>query len=157
SFELSMQWTEQHGYKLQDLNNHDYGHLLTYAQYGYLQLGQYGRARAMIDRARRDYAASGHAPEIASTLASNLAQYVTETRDAKALAELRQLVDEARVPGANLRFAIGLASVASGDVARARQELVSLDGRTTGGRIMRAELEAAIASVSGDRATALTL
>ena len=40
AFELSMAWTKRHGYKLQDLNNHDYGHLLTYEQYGYLQLGQ---------------------------------------------------------------------------------------------------------------------
>ncbi|MEQ1911178.1 MAG: hypothetical protein ABMA15_20330, partial [Vicinamibacterales bacterium] len=44
AFELSMAWSERNGFKLQDLNNHDYGHLLTYAQYGYLQLGQYGKA-----------------------------------------------------------------------------------------------------------------
>src|SRR5262245_32282423 len=85
AFELSMAWTERNGYKLQDLNNHDYGHLLVYAQYGYLQLGQYARARALVDRARKDYEASGRAPEIAATLAGMIAQYVVETRDAKTL------------------------------------------------------------------------
>ena len=55
AFEISMAWTKAHGYKLQDLNNHNYGHLLTYAQYGYLQLGQYDRAREIIDRAAASY------------------------------------------------------------------------------------------------------
>ncbi len=157
AFELSMQWSAQHGFKLQDLNNHDYGHLLTYAQYGYLQLGQYGRARAMIDRARRDYEASGHAPEIAATLAGTLAQYVVETRDPQSLDALRKLVDEAQVPGPNLRFALALASAARGDLARARQEIGALDGRTATARIMRNELEAVIAAADGQRDKALVL
>ncbi len=157
AFELSMTWTKQNGFKLQDLNNHDYGHLLTYAQYGYLQLGQYGKARAMIDRARKDYEASGHAPEIASTLAGTIAQYVVEVRDAQQIAALRQLVDEARVPGANLRYALALASAAVGDVARAVQEAAALDTRTASARIMRAELEAAVATAGGERERALEL
>ena len=157
AFELSMTWTERNGFKLQDLNNHDYGHLLTYAQYGYLQLGQYGKARAMIDRARKDYETSGHAPEIASTLAGTIAQYVVETRDAQQIAVLRQLVDEARVPGANLRYALALASAAVGDVARARQEATALDTRTVSARIMRAELEAAVAIGGGERERAIEL
>ena len=157
AFELSMDWTQRNGFKLQDLNNHDYGHLLTYAQYGYLQLGQYGRARTMIDRARKDYEASGHAPEIASTLAGTLAQYIVETHDGERVAALRQLVDEARVPGANLRYALALASASSGDPTRARQEAAALDARTTSARIMRAELEALVATAAGERDKALEL
>lgn len=157
AFELSMAWTQRNGFKLQDLNNHDYGHLLTYAQYGYLQLGQYGRARAMIDRARKDYEASGHAPEIASTLAATIAQYVVETRDAQHIAALRQLVDEASVPGAHLRYALALVSAAAGDATLARKEAAALDGRTASTRIMRAELEAAVATAQGERERAIEL
>ena len=157
AFELSMTWTQRNGFKLQDLNNHDYGHLLTYAQYGYLQLGQYGKARAMIDRARKDYETSGHAPEIASTLGSTIAQYIVESRDPQQIAALRQLVDEARMPAAHLRYALALVSAAAGDVARAVQEAAALDTRTASARIMRAELEAAVATAGGDHARAIEL
>lgn len=157
AFELSMEWTKRNGFKLQDLNNHDYGHLLTYAQYGYLQLGQHAKARATIERARQDYEASGHAPEMAATLSGVLAQYIVETRAADQLAALRQLVDQNRASGANTRYALALVDAANGDVSRARQEVAVPDARTTTTRIMRAELEAAIAAAAGDRDRALQL
>jgi tetratricopeptide (TPR) repeat protein len=111
----------------------------------------------MIDRARQDYEASGRAPEIAATLGGTLAQYALETRDPQALAELRRLVDEARVSGANLRYAIGLLSATAGDLARTRQEITALNDRTATARIMRAELEAVVAAAEGDKARAITL
>ncbi len=146
AFEISMAWTKAHGYKLQDLNNHNYGHLLTYAQYGYLQLGQFDRAREIIDLARRDYEASGKAPEIASTLAGTTAQYLVETGDPAALKSLEDLVvgDGLKSPAAH--YAIGLAAARGGDLARTRRALAAL-GEVEGpeATIMRNELAALVA------------
>jgi len=157
AFELSMQWTARNGFKLQDLNDHDYGHLLTYAQYGYLQLGKYGRAKAMIDRARQDYETSGKAPEIGRALSNVLSQYVVETGDPAQLAALMQLADSGIARAANVQFAIGLASARSGDLARATQALAAIEGRATNTLLMRAVLEASMAMARKDAAKALAL
>ena len=61
------------------------------------------------------------------------------------------------MPGANLRYALALASAAVGDVTRARQEAAALDTRTASTRIMRAELEAAVATAGGERERAIEL
>ena len=157
AFQLSMDWTARNGSKLADLNDHDYGHLLTYAQYGYLQLGKYGRARAMIDRARQDYEASGRASEMGRAFASVLSQYVVETGSAEHLQTLKDLGAVGGSRSANVQYAIGLVSVRRGDLARARQSLAALDAPATSTRIMRAEVAAAIASAEKDTKTALTL
>ncbi len=157
AFELSMQWTATNGFKLQDLNDHDYGHLLTYAQYGFLQLGKYERARATIDRARQDYEASGKAPEIGRALANVLSQYVVETGDPVQLTALTRLADSGIPRAANVQFAIGLASARAGDLARAAQSLAAIDGRATNNGLMRAVLNAAIAIGRKDSAQALAL
>ena len=157
AFEISMDWTARNGYQLQDLNNHNYGHLLTYAQYGFLQLGQHARARQIVERARADYAASGRSPEIANTLAAVTAQYIVETGDAEQFAALKQLVDHDRVGGASVEYAIGLTSAGTGDLARARQALAALDGRTTSAKIMRAGVAAAVAAAEKDHRKAIAL
>jgi tetratricopeptide (TPR) repeat protein len=156
AFEISMAWTKSHGYKLQDLNNHNYGHLLTYAHYGYLQLGQYGRARDLIARARADYEASGRAEEIASTLAGLLSQYVVETNHLEQLAALKALAAET-TPSANVQYAIALAAVRARDIAAAKRALPSLEERAVNTRIMHREIAALVASAEGDAVTALSL
>ena len=157
AFEISMAWTNRHGYKLQDLNNHNYGHLLTYAQYGYLQLGQYGRARDIIARVRADYDASGKAPEIASTLAGTLSQYVVETNDARQLAALEALADADHIRSANVQYAIAIASLRAANMARAKQALPALAGRAATAAIMQREIAALIAQAEGDQTKALAL
>ena len=64
AFDASMAWTKAHGWSLADLNLHNYGHLLNFAHYAYLQSGQLGKAAALRDRVRSDYQASGRSPEI---------------------------------------------------------------------------------------------
>jgi tetratricopeptide (TPR) repeat protein len=155
AFELSMTWTARHGYKLQDLNNHDYGHLLTYEQYGYLQLGQYSRARQVIDRVRNDYVASGSAPEIASTLANTLAQFVVETGDQDALRELRQIAAQSNAPAPAVTYAIALASATLGDLSPAHQELARLNAKVPAAMLMRDELQALVDSALGNDTGAL--
>ncbi len=158
AFEISMAWTKAHGYKLQDLNNHNYGHLLTYAQYGYLQLGQYDRAREIIDRVRGDYTASGKAPEIASTLAGTTAQYLVETGDPAALKALEDLVEKDGLKSPSVHYAIGLAAARAGDVARTKKALSMLgEGEGADAKIMRHELEALIAVGEGNLPKALAL
>ena len=157
AFEVSMAWTAKHGYKLQDLNDHDYGHLLSYAQYGYLQLGKYARARAIIDRARQDFEASGHAPEMGRALSNLLAQYIVETRSADHLNALTQLADSGVARSANVQYAIGLAAASAGNVERAERALSAIDGRSVSNDIMRLEVMAIIAAASNDRPKALGL
>jgi tetratricopeptide (TPR) repeat protein len=157
AFEISMDWTKRNGYKLQDLNNHNYGHLLTYAQYGYLQLGQYERARQIIDRARADFQASNQAPEIANTLAGTIAQYLVETHDREQLAALRDLTDSGAGRGANVHYAIGLVSAKTGDLARAKSSLAALRGTSADMSIMQSQVAALIAAAEGDERKALTL
>ena len=157
AFDLSMAWTKRHGYKLQELNNHDYGHLLTYEQYGYLQLGQYGRARQIIDRVRQDYEASGKAPEIASTLTGTMAQYIVETSDRDQLAALRQLVDSTNVRTPSIHYAIGLVSARLGDIAVTKQSLAAIGGQNAASGLMRAELQALTEAAGKNDARALEL
>jgi tetratricopeptide (TPR) repeat protein len=157
AFEISMEWTKRNGYRLEDLNNHNYGHLLTYAQYGYLQLDDLDRARQIIDRARSDFHASGQAEEIASTLGNLLAQYVVHTGDRERLNELRELAGSGAAASANVHYAIGLVSARHGDLAQAKASLSRLSGTTTNARIMRAEVEALMAMAEGNQAKALAL
>ena len=39
AFTSSMAWVNEHDWSLEDLNSHNYGHLLQFANYGYLQAG----------------------------------------------------------------------------------------------------------------------
>ena len=70
AFDASMQWTAAHGYTLQELNDHNYVHLLNYGQYCHLQLGQLEKARDIIDLTRRDYRRSDQSPTISAGEAS---------------------------------------------------------------------------------------
>ena len=59
-----MAWVEEHEWSLRDLNAHNYGHLLQFANYGYLQAGMLAEAAEIRARVRSDFIASGLASEI---------------------------------------------------------------------------------------------
>jgi len=159
AFRTSMEWTERRGFRLQDLNNHNYGHLLNYGQYGFLQSGQHTRAREIIDQAERDYEASGKVREIANTFRSAITLYVGETGDADGLQRLQELAAEEGWSGEReVHYALALAGARTGDLQLARAALPHLeDARDAAGRIMRNQVAALIAAGQGEQARALEL
>lgn len=160
AFETSMEWTERRGFALSDLDNHNYGHLLNYSQYGYLQIGDWERAREIVERARSDYESSGEAPVIGSTLASTVALYLVESRDWSWIPTLLELRDEQGMNGSRtVQYALGLSGALSGDLPLARSSLEHLDPASGGARdtIMHHQIAALIALEEGDRDTALGL
>ena len=50
AFRSSMKWVAEHDWSLEELNSHNYGHLLQFANYGYLQSGQLTAASAIRQR-----------------------------------------------------------------------------------------------------------
>jgi tetratricopeptide (TPR) repeat protein len=160
AFETSMAWTQSRGFRLQDLDNHNYGHLLNYAQYGYLQSGQRARAREIVERARDDYEKSGKVQEIANTLASTLALYTAETQDPTWLAELRRTAEaEGWSANANVQYTLGLVGARTGDLQLARAALQNLTAPASNvrGMIMRHQVSALVSLGEGNAARALEL
>lgn len=160
AFETSMEWTEERGFALSELNNHNYGHLLNYSQYGYLQIGDLGRARDIVDRARTDFEASGEAPVIGSTLASAVALYVVESRDWSWIPTLLELRDEHGMDESRtVHYALGLSGALSGnlDLARASLDELSADPSDPRGTAMHHQVAALITLADGDGETALRL
>jgi tetratricopeptide (TPR) repeat protein len=152
AFDASMQWTAAHGYTLQELNDHNYVHLLNYGQYCHLQLGQLEKARDIIDLTRRDYRRSDQSPTIGHALAITSARYLIETADWEMTAELavtakRDQFDDH--PG--LHLALGLGAGWTGQVELARASLAWLARfDTTRGAIMRHQVAALIRRAEGD-------
>jgi tetratricopeptide (TPR) repeat protein len=159
AFDTSMEWTRRNGFRLQDLNNHNYGHLLNYGQYGYLQSGQYARAREIIAQAETDYGASEKAAEIANTLRSTLTLYVAETKDPEWLARLEEVAAaEGWADDREVQFTLGLVGAQTGDMELTRAALSHLQGSTdVMGRIMRNQLAALVAFADGDTGEGLEL
>jgi tetratricopeptide (TPR) repeat protein len=122
------------------VEKHDF-HSLSWLAYAYLQQGRYGKARDVLEIARRDARASGGSSRVASSLAAMEARYLIETRawtEAKLptgapAGGASEDGDPAHAschptgPGAwALTFAEGLAAGMRGDAAAAEEALARL-------------------------------
>ena len=121
AFESSMAWVEENDYSLQDLNAHNYGHLVQFANYGYLQAGNLNQAEKIRERVRSDYIASGLAAEIETPFADVYARWILDLerwQDAELLAEL---ASEYSIRSPGLWQAIGIAAARSGNLELANE------------------------------------
>ena len=73
-----LKWVAEHDWSLEELNSHNYGHLLQFANYGYLQSGQLTAASAIRQRVKADFIASGQAGALAGPLADVHARHVVD-------------------------------------------------------------------------------
>jgi len=121
AFESSMAWVEENDFSLQDLNAHNYGHLVQFANYGYLQAGNLNQAAKIRERVRSDYIASGLAAEIETPFADVYARWILDLerwQDAELLAEL---ASEYSIRSPGLWQAIGIAAARSGNLVLANE------------------------------------
>lgn len=131
AFESSMAWVEEHDWQLEDLNDHNYGHLLRFANYGYLQSGQLREAAEIRERVLQDFIASGKAEEIAAPLAEVYARHVIDLERWSLAAELAALAREHDLGQPNIWTAVGIAAVRSGNLELARQALQRLSDNSS--------------------------
>lgn len=138
SWAASVAWTERRGLPVEKRDFHS----LSWLAYAYLQQGRYGKAREIVEVARRSAREAG-SPRVAGTLASMEARYLIETRawteaklpaaaPAAPAAEARDPAHacHATGPGAWAQtFTAGLAAGMRGDAAAAEEALARL--RTT--------------------------
>jgi tetratricopeptide (TPR) repeat protein len=123
AFDSSMAWVKAHGWKLQDLNVHNYGHLLQYAHYAYLQSGALAKAAAVRERVTSDYEASGKARELRRWYADVYARRLVELARWDEAKELADRARGDRLTDQALWHAIGLGAVRSGQLDLAREAL----------------------------------
>ncbi len=131
AFNASMAWVKDHGWSLPDLNQHNYGHLLQFANYGYLQSGNLAQAAAIRDRVRTDYIASGLAPEIAVPFADVNARYVLDLEQWQQAGQLAEIAREYNSVDPGLWQAIGVAAVRSGNLPLANEAVAALNGMSS--------------------------
>ena len=135
AFESSMAWVDANGWSLPDLNQHNYGHLLQFANYGYLQSGNLEPAATIRQRTRSDYIASALAPEIAVPFADVHARWVLDLEQWQHADLLAEMAQEYGLADPGLWQAIGVAAAKTGDLALAQQAvttLASLDANPAG-------------------------
>jgi tetratricopeptide (TPR) repeat protein len=123
AFDASMAWTKAHGWKLADLNLHNYGHLLNFANYAYLQSGQLSKAEAIRERVRADYEASGHAPELRRWFADVFARCVVELAEWESVRPLAEKARADKIDDPGLWLAIGIGAARVKDLPLAREAL----------------------------------
>lgn len=131
AFESSMAWVATNGWSLPDLNQHNYGHLLQFANYGYLQSGNLDRAAMIRERVRTDFIASGLAPEIAVPFADVNARYVLDLEQWQQADQLAEMAREYQLDDPGLWQAIGVAAARSGDLQLAQQAVATLAGMSS--------------------------
>lgn len=161
AFDSSMAWVEQHDWQLQDLNDHNYGHLLRFANYGYLQAGLGSEAQRIRQRILQDFHASGGAAEIAAPLADTFARWIIDLEQWQQAAELADLAREHDLRHANLWTAVGLGAVRGGDLDLAREALAVLDdlaaGAATEADIARLQIAGLVEVATGNYQPGLAL
>ncbi|MBT8145623.1 MAG: hypothetical protein KJN90_02155, partial [Gammaproteobacteria bacterium] len=152
---------EQHGWQLEDLNNHDYGHLLRFANYGYLQAGIASEAAKIRQRVLQDFVASGGAAEIAAPLADIWARWVIDLEQWQQTDTLAELAREHALRQPNIWTAIGLGAVRNGNLALAQEALTVLsdlaDGSASEGDIAALQVEGLIRIAEGSTQQGLSL
>ena len=157
AFEISMDWTRRHGVRLDQLNVHNYGHLVDFRQYALLQLGRHRDAWGLVDRTGADFAASGQARPIGSAYFGARALYIVETGEWTRAAAL---ADEARAAGfggnASVLEAVGFGAARTGRLDAARSAADALAGlQGVQGRTAALEIRGLVALAEGDRDLAL--
>lgn len=161
AFESSMNWVEQHDWQLQDLNNHNYGHLLRFANYGYLQAGIDSEAAKIRQRVLQDFVASGGASEIAAPLADTWSRWVIDLEQWQQIGTLAELAREHGLRQPNIWTAIGLGAVRTGNTELAREALAVLsdvaDGSASEGDIAALQVEGLIRIAEGNTRQGLSL
>ncbi len=161
AFESSMAWVAEHDWQLQDLNNHNYGHLLRFANYGYLQAGIDSEAGKIRQRVLQDFIDSGGAAEIAAPLADTWARWVIDLERWHEADTLAELAREHSLRQPNIWTAIGLGAVRSGNLDLAREALAALsdmaDGSASEGDIAALQIEGLIRIAEGNTRQGLSL
>jgi tetratricopeptide (TPR) repeat protein len=113
---------------------HDFDelHALDYLEYAYLQKGDYGKAKAVLDEVRAADVVDEQSFHVAYTYAAVPARYTLERRDWAGAASLR--VEHPRFPWARYRwaeaithFACAMGAARSGKLAEARKSLAELE------------------------------
>jgi tetratricopeptide (TPR) repeat protein len=161
AFASSMAWVAEHDWQLQDLNNHNYGHLLRFANYGYLQAGIDSEAEKIRQRVLQDFIDSGGAAEIAAPLADTWARWVIDLERWQQADTLAKLAREHSLRQPNIWTAIGLGAVRSGNLELAREALAALgdmaDGTASEGDIAALQVEGLIRIAEGNTRQGLSL
>jgi hypothetical protein len=161
AFESSMAWVEEHDWQLQDLNNHNYGHLLQFANYGFLQAGIASEAAGIRARVLQDYIASGGARELAAPLADTQARWVIDLEQWQHVDNLAELARQHALRQPNIWTAIGLGAVRNGDLELAGEALAVLsdvaDGSPSEGTIAALQVEGMIRIAEGNTRQGLAL
>ena len=161
AFESSMTWVAEHNWQLEDLNNHNYGHLLRFANYGYLQAGIASEAAKIRQRVLQDYIDSGGAPEIAAPLADTWSRWVIDLEQWQQTDALAEMAREHNLRQPSIWAAIGLGAVRNGDLGLAREALAVLsdvaDGTPSEGTIAALQVEGLIRIAEGNTRQGLSL
>ena len=130
AFDSSMRWVDEKGWSLQDLNSHNYGHLLQFANYAYLQAGLLSKASEIRERVKSDYVASGFAAAIGVPFADVHARWVLDLEQWQEAESLADLAREYSINDAGVWLAIGIASVHMDDFDLAAEAIERLDSQS---------------------------
>lgn len=131
AFDASMAWVDANGWSLEDLNDHNYGHLLRFANYGYLQAGVLDGAAAIRERVRADFIKSGLVPEIEGPFVDTHARWVLDLEQWEQVDNLLEIAREYDISNVGMWQAIGIAAVKRNNLELANEaisKLTSLGG-----------------------------
>ena len=126
AFDASMAWVDAHGWKLADLNLHNYGHLLNFLNYAYLESGQLQKAAEVRDRIRKDFFASGKAAEIRRWFVDVYARCIVELAEWDEVTELAASMREEKLNDTPIWLAIGIGAARTNQLALAREALANM-------------------------------
>lgn len=156
AFAASMAWVDAHGWKLADLNLHNYGHLLNFLNYAYLESGQLAKAAEIRDRIRKDFYASGKAAEIRRWFIDVHARCIVELAEWDEVKELAATMREEKLNDAPIWLAIGIGAARTNQLALAREALALMPKETNGLQSLPArELRGLIALAEGQKDVAV--
>ena len=161
AFESSMAWVEENHWSLADLNLHNYGHLLQFANYGYLQAGSLAKAAEIRERVRSDFIASGLAPEIGIPFADVYARWILDLERWLEADSVAELAREYSISNPGLWQAIGIAAARSGNIELATEAVSVLsslsDDPASQGAISAQQVEALVYFAQGHHEIALQM
>ena len=156
AFDASMAWVDAHGWKLADLNLHNYGHLLNFLNYAYLESGQLQKAAEVRDRIRKDFYASGKAAEIRRWFIDVHARCIVELAEWDEVGELAASMREEKLNDTPIWLAIGIGAARTNQLALAREALANMPKDANGLESLPArELRGLIALATGQKEVAL--
>ncbi len=156
AFDASMAWVDAHGWKLADLNLHNYGHLLNFLNYAYLESGQLEKAAGVRDRIRKDFYASGKAAEIRRWFIDVHARCIVELAEWGEVKELAATMREEKLGDTPIWLAIGIGAARTHQLDLAREALAFMPKEANGLESLPArELRGLIAFAEGQKDVAV--